>query len=61
MKLKILAKNNGLDVAVIDENGNKIENVKKISIKPFVPGEEFIIAKIECVLSEIDIECHKEA
>ena len=60
MKLRISTKNQGLDVSVADENGNKIEDVKKITIKPFCPGEEFIVAKIECVLDAIDVECYEK-
>lgn len=59
MKLKILAKENGLNAVVTDENGNKIDGVKKISILPFVPGQDFIIANIECCISELDIECYQ--
>ena len=49
MKLKIYTENKGLNVSVTDENGNKIEDVKKITIKPFCPGEEFRnVSEITC-------------
>ncbi|NOR69983.1 MAG: hypothetical protein GQ532_09885 [Methylomarinum sp.] len=58
MKLKITTQDDGLTVRVTDENGNQVENVKKISIQPFVPGQDFIVANIECCV-ELDVECYQ--